>query len=65
MFGLKMLAGEKVSRKYEKDTSNKMVINETMMHKLGIENPADAIGNTSIWVARTQLYYWCGAGFPE
>ncbi len=44
MFGLKMLAGEKVSRKYEKDTTIKMVINETLMHKLGIQNPADAIG---------------------
>ena len=44
MFGLKMLAGEKVSRRHEKDSSNKIVINETMMHKLGIENPADAIG---------------------
>ena len=44
MFGLKMLAGEKVSRRHEKDSNNKIVINETMMHKLGIENPADAIG---------------------
>ncbi len=44
MFGLKMLAGEKVSRKHEKDSTNKIVINETMMHKLGIQNPADAIG---------------------
>jgi putative ABC transport system permease protein len=44
MFGLKMLAGEKVSRKHEKDSTNKIVINETMMHKLGMQNPADAIG---------------------
>ncbi len=44
MFGLKMLAGEKVSRKYEKDTTIRMVINETLMHKLGIQNPAEAIG---------------------
>jgi putative ABC transport system permease protein len=44
MFGLKMLAGEKISRKYEKDTTIRMVINETMMHKLGIQNPAEAIG---------------------
>ena len=44
MFGLKMLAGEKISRKYEKDTTIRMVINETLMHKLGIQNPAEAIG---------------------
>jgi putative ABC transport system permease protein len=44
MFGLKMLAGEKVSRKYEKDSNNKIVINETMMHKLGIREPEKAIG---------------------
>jgi len=44
MFGLKMLAGEKISRKYEKDTTIRMVINETMMHKLGIQNPSEAIG---------------------
>jgi ABC-type antimicrobial peptide transport system permease subunit len=44
MFGLKLLAGEKVSRKYEKDTTIKMVINETLMHKLGIQNPSEAIG---------------------
>jgi putative ABC transport system permease protein len=44
MFGLKMLAGEKISRKHEKDSSNKIVINETMMHKLGIQLPADALG---------------------
>jgi hypothetical protein len=44
MFGLKILAGEKVSRKYEKDTIIRMVINETFMHKLGIQNPANAIG---------------------
>jgi putative ABC transport system permease protein len=44
MFDLKMLAGEKISRKYEKDSTNKIVINETMMHKLGIQNPDGAIG---------------------
>jgi putative ABC transport system permease protein len=44
MFGLKMLAGEKVSRKYEKDTTLKLVVNETLIHKLGIQDPSDAIG---------------------
>ena len=48
MFGLKMLAGEKVSRKYETDSINKIVINETMMHKLGLQNPEEAIGKTII-----------------
>ena len=45
MFGLKMMAGEKPSRKSDKDSLNKIVINETMMNKLGIQNPADAIGD--------------------
>jgi len=44
MFGLKMLAGEKISRKYEKDSTILVVVNETMIHKLGLQNPSDAIG---------------------
>ena len=44
MFGLKMLAGEKIGKKNEKDSSIKLVINETLMHKLGIQDPHEAIG---------------------
>jgi ABC-type antimicrobial peptide transport system permease subunit len=44
MFGLKMLAGEKIGKKNEKDSNIKLVINETLMHKLGIQDPHEAIG---------------------
>jgi predicted lysophospholipase L1 biosynthesis ABC-type transport system permease subunit len=44
MFGLNLLAGEKISKKYAKDSTSMIVVNETMIHKLGIQNPAEAIG---------------------
>jgi putative ABC transport system permease protein len=40
MFGLKMLAGDKIT----KDTLHHVVVNETLIHKLGIQNPHEAIG---------------------
>jgi putative ABC transport system permease protein len=40
MFGLKLLAGQKLT----KDSSNKIVINETMMHEIGIQSPEKVIG---------------------
>jgi ABC-type antimicrobial peptide transport system permease subunit len=48
LFELKMLAGQKVSRKNEKDTIQSVVINEVLMHKLGIQKPAEAIGKKII-----------------
>ncbi len=44
MFGLKMLAGEKITRKAPGDTSQKVVVNETLIHKLGMMNPDKAVG---------------------
>jgi putative ABC transport system permease protein len=44
MFGLTMLAGEKVTRKDVKDTVPRVVVNETLIHKLGIQDPQQAIG---------------------
>ncbi|MDB4901483.1 MAG: FtsX-like permease family protein [Mucilaginibacter sp.] len=44
MFGLKMLAGEKVTKKDVKDTSQTFVANETLIHKIGFMNPHDAVG---------------------
>ncbi len=46
MFALKMLAGEKVKRTNasENDTIYNVVVNETMIHKLGIQDPKQAIG---------------------
>jgi putative ABC transport system permease protein len=44
LFGLKMLAGEKISRKSDKDTSYRVVVNETLMQKLNITDPRQAIG---------------------
>lgn len=50
MFQLKMLAGEKIIRTAatEKDTTYNVVVNETMIHKLGIQKPQDAIGKPVI-----------------
>jgi putative ABC transport system permease protein len=46
MFALKMLAGEKVKRTNasDNDTVYNVVVNETMIHKLGIQDPQQAIG---------------------
>jgi putative ABC transport system permease protein len=46
MFELKMIAGNKIKRnnKTEKDTTYDVVVNETMIHKLGLQEPQQAIG---------------------
>jgi len=44
MFQMKMLAGEKITKTNEGDTTVNIVINETLMHKLGIPDPKQAIG---------------------
>lgn len=44
MFGLTMLAGKKVTRKEANDTLKQVVVNETLIHKLGIQDPQQAIG---------------------
>ncbi|HMG10305.1 MAG TPA: FtsX-like permease family protein, partial [Mucilaginibacter sp.] len=43
MFQLKMLAGEKIVKKNEKDTVHRVVINETMLQALGMHDPQKAI----------------------
>ena len=44
MFGLKMLAGNKVTVRSKQDTLIRVVANETLIHKLGITDPEKAIG---------------------
>jgi len=44
MFGLKMLAGQKVVKKSPKDTVFQVVANETLIHEMGIMNPEKALG---------------------
>jgi len=44
MFGLKMLAGQKVFVRNTKDTLIPVVVNETLIHKIGITDPDKAIG---------------------
>jgi putative ABC transport system permease protein len=44
MFGLKMLAGQKIMKLPANDSSRNYVVNETLIHKLGIMNPAQALG---------------------
>lgn len=51
MFGLKMLAGEKITKLQDGDTIRNAVINETMMHKLNIFDPAAAVGKHVMLVA--------------
>lgn len=44
MFGIKLLAGETIRVNNPKDTTRYIVVNETLIHKLGISQPQDAIG---------------------
>jgi len=44
MFGLKMLAGEKISKVSVKDTTQNVVVNETLIHKMSIMDPRNAVG---------------------
>ncbi len=44
LFGLKMLAGQKISKTNAKDTAQNVVVNETLIHKLSIMDPRNAIG---------------------
>ncbi len=44
LFGLKVLAGQKVTARAQKDTIITVAVNETLIHKLGITDPAKAIG---------------------
>jgi len=48
MFGLKILTGEKISRTDNRDSITRVMINETLMHKLGIQDPRQAIGKQII-----------------
>jgi putative ABC transport system permease protein len=48
MFGLTILAGEKISNKDNRDSISRIIINETMMHKLGIHDPHLALGKSII-----------------
>ncbi|MCC8424895.1 ABC transporter permease [Mucilaginibacter sp. UR6-11] len=44
MFGMTMLAGQKITRKAPTDSTNKVVVNETLMHDLGVQDPQKFIG---------------------
>jgi ABC-type antimicrobial peptide transport system permease subunit len=44
MFGLKMLAGQKIRKIGPKDTTFNLVVNETLIHKMHIFDPAKAVG---------------------
>ncbi|TWF42726.1 FtsX-like permease family protein [Chitinophaga polysaccharea] len=44
MFDIKILAGENVHRQREGDTVRQVVVNETLMHKIHIQDPQQAIG---------------------
>ncbi len=44
VFGITLLAGQKISKKPDNDTLHKVMVNETLIHKLGIRQPEQAIG---------------------
>jgi len=44
LFGLKLLAGTEITKRNEKDTMRYLVVNEELVHELGIQNPQQAIG---------------------
>jgi hypothetical protein len=44
MFGLTLLAGEKVGKRPKEDTMRMVMVNESLIHKLGIQQPEQAIG---------------------
>jgi len=44
MFGLKMLAGQKITKLAPGDTTQNVVVNQTLIEKLGITNPDKAVG---------------------
>jgi ABC-type antimicrobial peptide transport system permease subunit len=48
MFAMKMLAGEKIARKSQGDTTYNVVVNESLVHKLGIAGPKEALGKQII-----------------
>ncbi len=43
-YGIELLAGRGFSKDYGTDTANKYVVNETVLRKVGIESPEEAIG---------------------
>lgn len=44
MFGLTLLAGQKINKKPNDDTLHQVMVNEALIHKLGIHDPQQAIG---------------------
>ncbi|MBE7178177.1 MAG: ABC transporter permease [Mucilaginibacter polytrichastri] len=44
MFGLEMLAGEKVQKMSARDSIYQVVVNETLLHKMHLQSPGKAIG---------------------
>ncbi|WP_206512987.1 ABC transporter permease [Larkinella soli] len=44
MFKLELLAGEPIARQTSKDTVGRVVVNQTLIRRLGFRNPQDAIG---------------------
>ncbi|MEV4885085.1 ABC transporter permease [Chitinophaga ginsengisegetis] len=44
MFSIQLLAGEKIRPGTDADTLRRVLVNETMIHKMGIQNPEKALG---------------------
>lgn len=52
MFKIELLAGEGIIKPNENDTINNVVVNETLIKRIGISDPAEAIGR-QVFVGRT------------
>ena len=52
MFKLNMLSGEKVAKKVEADTTYEAVVNETLLQKLNMNDPVQAVGKHIILNSR-------------
>jgi putative ABC transport system permease protein len=55
MFGLRMLAGDTIARRFVKDSFPHVVVNETMIHSMNIQDPRAAIGQYFV-IGNTRCY---------
>lgn len=44
MFSIKLLAGENIRKRSDADTLRRVLVNETLLHKIGIQIPENAVG---------------------
>lgn len=55
MFSIRLLAGENLRKLTDADTVRRVLVNETLLHKIGIQIPEKAIGRSFLVNGRTAL----------